>query len=87
MAGHPSLACECFRRMCLNYLGVNTISSPEGFSHLCRAFPEGIPREICTGEHPHTVPLPGQSNTIVFQKASGYSEMEMFKPKRGMKPR
>ncbi len=82
MPGQPSLECECFRRMCLNYSGVSQMPAGKEFLHTCKAFPEGIPPEICAGKNSHANPIPGQSNTIVFEKASGYAEMEMFKSKR-----
>lgn len=33
----------------------------------CKAFPEGIPEEILSGENSHTEPLPKQENKIVFE--------------------
>lgn len=33
----------------------------------CAAFPKGIPDEIASGDNPHTEPLKGQKNKIVFE--------------------
>jgi len=33
----------------------------------CIAFPKGIPDVIWQGANKHTLPLPGQANTIVFE--------------------
>jgi len=33
----------------------------------CKAFPEGIPEEILTGDNKHEKPLYGQGNNIVFE--------------------
>lgn len=33
----------------------------------CKAFPEGIPDEIISGENEHKEPLPEQKNNIVFE--------------------
>jgi hypothetical protein len=33
----------------------------------CRAFPQGIPDEILSGENLHKKPLPEQKNKIVFE--------------------
>lgn len=32
----------------------------------CRAFPEGIPDQILTGDNKHQVPVKGQVNDLVF---------------------
>jgi len=34
----------------------------------CDAFPKGIPDEITSGRNEHSKPLPGQTNTIVYEK-------------------
>jgi hypothetical protein len=36
--------------------------------YFCKAFPEGIPEEILTGDNNHSKPLPEQTNDIVFEK-------------------
>lgn len=33
----------------------------------CEAFPDGIPAKIFYEGNPHTKPLPGQKNDIVFE--------------------
>lgn len=33
----------------------------------CKAFPEGIPEEILTGDNKHKKPLIGQGNNIIFE--------------------
>lgn len=37
----------------------------------CRAFPNGIPKEVLCGEHKHTTPYPGD-NGIVFEPKERY---------------
>ena len=69
--------CSCFKRMCKHYLGFG------GVQHVCRAFPEGIPEGIIKGAEEHFTALPGQINGIIYERASSYVEMEMFKPTRG----
>ena len=51
--------------------------------HICQAFPQGIPDEIPAGKNDHLKPMPGQNNPVVYERASSYAEMEMFKTKRG----
>lgn len=34
---------------------------------ICRAFPNGIPDEIISGENDHSKPLPEQKNDVVFE--------------------
>jgi hypothetical protein len=84
MAGNPFSECACFTRMCRHYSGVSH-TGKEAFLHTCNAFPDGIPPEIRDGKNPHAIPLPGQANGIIYQKAPSYGEMEMFKSKRGAK--
>ena len=37
------------------------------FEDGCKAFPDGIPDEILSGDNDHSKPLPGQQNDIVFE--------------------
>ncbi len=85
MAGKPLFECACFTRMCRNYGGVSQEAGNPEFLHICIAFPEGIPMEICGGKNQHAAPLPGQSNDTVFEKAPSYGDMEMYRSKRGAK--
>jgi hypothetical protein len=66
---------SCFKRMCRHYGGFGRVQ------HVCNAFPKGIPDEIITGENEHLTALPGQINGIIYERASKYVEMEIFKPK------
>ena len=70
-----SRECSCFKRMCRHYGGFGR------FQDVCIAFPKGIPDEIITGENEHLMALPEQINGIIYERASRYVEMEMFKPK------
>ena len=69
--------CICFKRMCRHFDG------KAGKGYVCKAFPAGIPGEITSGKEEHLAPLPGQTNQIAYERAKSYSEMEMFKSKRG----
>ena len=57
---------------CKNFIGIkdepfkNNIE-PD-YQITCRAFPNGIPDEILSGETDHTKPLPNQKNNIVFEE-------------------
>ncbi len=33
----------------------------------CKAFPDGIPLQVLSGEKDHNQPLPDQGNTIIFK--------------------
>ena len=76
-------ACSCFKRMCKYYEGIKESNNPEpSGKHICKAFPNGIPDEITAGRDEHLRPLPGQLKNIVYDGASSYAEVEMFKSKR-----
>jgi len=68
---YPSPTCE----ICLHYTGgkvfgeINTKDEfVEGeFLPTCKAFPDGIPEEISSGENKHTKPLKSQKNSLVFE--------------------
>jgi hypothetical protein len=77
-------ACSCFNRLCKYYEGVEESNNLERSpKHICRAFPNGIPDEITAGRDEHSRPLARQLNNIVYEGASSYAEVEMFKSKRG----
>ena len=40
---------------------------PTAMEFSCKAFPNGIPESILMGKVGHTKPLPGQTNTMVFE--------------------
>jgi hypothetical protein len=63
--------------MCKHYGGL------EAAKHVCRAFQKGIPNEITAGRDDHVTIRLGQGNKIIYEQASSYAEMEMFKSKRG----
>ena len=46
----------CFNCKHLNVFGLG-----------CKAFPDGIPDEITSGENKHSKPLPEQENDLVFE--------------------
>lgn len=46
------ISAQCFN--CTRFLGVNDEGAP-----YCAAFPDGIPRQILTGEADHRDPFPG----------------------------
>jgi len=58
---------NCFKRKCKWFKGV--ISEIDGDEiAICDAFPGGIPIEISYGNNPHSRPLPGQKNDIVYER-------------------
>jgi hypothetical protein len=70
--------------MCKHYRGIMESNNPEGSGkHICTAFPNGIPGEILSGRNEHSQSMLGQNSIEVYERASNYAEMEMFKPKRG----
>lgn len=52
---------QCFN--CKNYL-----DNPDKKYLSCKAFPNGIPENILTGEFDHTKKHPEQDNNILFEK-------------------
>ena len=77
-------ACSCFRKMYKHYEGIMESDNPDrSGKHICKAFPNGIPDEIFSGRNDHSVPMPAQESVEVYEHAGNYSEMEMFRPKRG----
>ena len=63
---------KCHERKCKHFWGVGTTTPgrEEGQFVCCEAFPDGIPGEIISGENLHSKPLPGQGNTIVYERAT-----------------
>ena len=59
---------KCWVRKCKYYVGV---IQPDGTElteiNSCKAFPDGIPREISYEGNKHSEPLPDQDNDIVFE--------------------
>lgn len=45
---------------------------------ICRAFPDGIPPEIATGEHDHTKPFPGDQG-IRYKQAPEFASIDAAK--------
>jgi len=77
-------ACSCFRRMCKHYGGITKSNNPEqSGKHICIVFPKGIPDEILSGRNEHSQSMPGQNSIEVYERASNFAEMEIFKPKKG----
>ena len=62
---------NCRKRECKHYGGMKLDDNEEitggGFFY-CKAFPEGIPREIVHGDNKHLSKHPDQKNDIVFEK-------------------
>jgi hypothetical protein len=74
---------NCFTRMCKHYGGVKPLEKSDRMvKHVCTAFPQGIPDEIINGANEHLMALSGQKNGIIFERASNYAEMELFKPRQ-----
>ena len=61
---------KCWTRECIHFIGIKSDEGDgeENERNVCNAFPDGIPDEIAYGDNLHTVPFPGQSNEIVYQK-------------------
>ena len=59
---------ECYKRGCKYYLGVKS----DYFSvyNYCKAFPDGIPRDIAYGSNTHSEVQKGQVGDFVYQKRS-----------------
>ena len=62
------ISMQCYE--CFHYSGDNK----------CDAFPEGIPRQIYTGEHDHTKEFKGD-NGIRFESLEKFMEKELQKEK------
>jgi hypothetical protein len=75
------ITCSCFIRMCRHYEGIEDSNPEASAKHICKAFPKGIPDEIVMGENDHLISIPGQISDEVYERASDYAEMQMFKPK------
>lgn len=61
--------CVCYNNNCIHYIDfeIPDPNSEIGQKHVCKAFPFGIPVEICIGEVDHDKPYKNQTNNIVYQ--------------------
>lgn len=59
----------CFTRRCKHYDGVQQPDDNELKEvFICKAFPNGIPTSIMSGDNQHSEPLPGQGNDLVYTR-------------------
>lgn len=58
----------CHKRKCKHFLGIKNDGDETTERVYCEAFPDRIPAEIAYGDHPHTKPLKGQENDIVYSQ-------------------
>jgi len=60
---------NCHKRQCKHYIG---IIQPDGTemteTNICKAFPDGIPKEIAYGNNLHSKPLKDQKNEVVYER-------------------
>lgn len=61
---------QCFKRGCRHFIGA---AQPDGTERtervVCRAYPDGIPREIAYGEDSHSTVRSDQRGEFVFEKS------------------
>ena len=53
--------CNCEKRNCINYGGVEASGDGVDAKNICLAFPEGIPDKIAYGDNKHLEPVKGDS--------------------------
>ena len=62
----------CYKRGCVHYIGV---SQPDGTEltevNVCKAYPDGIPADICEGTDLHQTRRPDQTGNFVFETETG----------------
>lgn len=60
---------KCWERNCKHYIG---IKQPDGSERsevdYCKAFPDGIPRDIAYGDNKHEAVVKGQEGNFIFEK-------------------
>ncbi len=80
--------CRCWVRGCIHYEGVEQPDGTEASEvHVCGAFPEGIPEEICDGHDLHLEPDPSQvdyqeEEPITFQLDPDLSDEALLDRRR-----
>lgn len=57
----------CWLRRCKHYLGVKNDGDEMTERHVCKAFPNGIPYAIASGENKHSKPIFGDHG-IQYEK-------------------
>ncbi len=62
-------SCACFDRQCANFIGIVQDDGIEETERVvCKAYPNGIPPDIQSGEDLHAKVRPDQDNTIIYEK-------------------
>lgn len=62
--------CSDGERNCKWYDGIkNTTKEEKNERHVCKAFPDGIPKEILTGKNLHEEVMTGQQGDYVYEEA------------------
>lgn len=57
----------CYKRKCVNYLGVINDGDETTERHACKAYRDGIPEDIVNGTDLHLEKRDDQSNNIIFE--------------------
>lgn len=67
---------KCYRRRCVHYEGVilKDEADESTETHVCKAFPEGIPFDISYGSNPHIEVHPDQDDSkgLTYKEKSKY---------------